>query len=129
MAVNAETLELIKRWEGLRLEAYLDTGGVWTIGYGHTSDSVQKVYKGLKITEKRAEELLIHDLKEAEAAVDRLVTVPLNENQRGTLVSFVFNIGETQFAKSTLLKKLNKGEYESVPAQLRRWVHDRPVHH
>lgn len=46
MSVNAETLELIKRWEGLRLEAYQDTGGIWTIGYGHTSDANLKVYPG-----------------------------------------------------------------------------------
>lgn len=124
MSINAESLTLIKRWEGLRLRAYKDTGGVWTIGYGHTSDARQAVFHGLEITEKQAEELLVHDLKEAEDAVQRLVKVPLNENQRGALVSFTYNLGEVQVARSTLLKKLNAGLYDEVPAQMKRWVYD-----
>ena len=122
--VNQKTLDLIKKYEGLRLKAYKDTGGVWTIGYGHTSDDYFPVNSKSRITAEKAEELLAHDLKEAEAAVDRLVKVPMNANQRGALVSFTYNLGEGQVSESTLLKKLNAGDYASVPAQMKRWVYD-----
>lgn len=124
MSINAESLELIKRWEGLRLKAYKDTGGVWTIGYGHTSDAALQVRPGLSITEEKAEEILLIDVTEAEAIIDKYVKVPLNEYQRGALTAFVLNIGEGQFRSSTLLKKLNAGLYDEVPGQLRRWVYD-----
>lgn len=126
--VNEATIEHLKRWEGLRLEAYPDPGSrnghPWTIGYGHTSDSKMKVTPGLRITEKEADELLAWDAGEAASAVDRLVAVPLTDNQRGALVSFVLNIGEDEFRGSTLLRKLNAGEYDAVPAQLARWIYN-----
>lgn len=124
-AVNAETLEHVKRWEGLKLVAYPDPGSrdgtPWTIGYGHTSDGFMKVHKGLKITMKQAEEALVHDLGETAAEIERLVKVPLTDNQFGALVSFAFNVGVAAFAKSTLLKKLNAGQYGAVPTELARW--------
>ena len=116
--VNAETLEHIKRWEGLRLDAYLDVGGVLTIGYGHTGSDVSH---GLTITKAKAESLLRSDLKIAEDAVSALVKVGLSDNQYGALVSFVFNVGVGAFRKSTLLRKLNAGDYAAVPAELMRW--------
>ena len=123
--MNRETIEHLKRWEGLRLTAYPDPGSrdgnPWTIGYGHTSDAHLKVYKGLTITEAQAEAALIHDAREAETAIKRLVKVPLTDNQMGVLVSFVFNVGIGAFGSSTLLKKLNAGDYDAVPAQLARW--------
>ena len=123
--MNRETLEHLKRWEGLRLTAYPDPGSrdghPWTIGYGHTSDAFMKVYKGLTITEVQAEAALIHDANEAATAIKRLVKVPLTENQMGALVSFVFNIGIGAFGTSTLLRKLNAGDYNAVPAELARW--------
>lgn len=126
MTIAKETLEHVKRWEGLRLEAYPDPGSKdgnpWTIGYGHTSDAFMKVYKGQKITQEQAEAALEHDLGEAEAIVLRLVKVPLTDGQRGALTSFVFNVGEGNFSKSTLLKRLNAGDYEAVPGQLAKWV-------
>jgi lysozyme len=120
--INDEGLALIKRWEGFRAKAYLDTAGIWTVGYGHTSDQHLKVTKGTTVTEARAEELLRLDLAEAEVAVERLVTDPLTDGQFAALVSFVFNVGAGAFAKSTLLKRLNAGDYDAVPAQLQRWV-------
>jgi lysozyme len=124
--LNKESIEHIKRWEGLRLEAYPDPGSSngepWTIGYGHTSDAFFKVERGLKITPAKAEELLIHDLSETCKVVDESVKVELTDNQYGALVSFVYNIGPTAFNKSTLLKKLNKGEYSAVPSELARWT-------
>lgn len=122
--INAEGLKRIQQWEGLRLTAYKDGGGEWTVGYGHTSDAKMGVRPGLTITKAVATELLVHDLAEAEDAVERLVKVPLADNQFAALVSFVFNVGVSAFAKSTLLKKLNAGDYDAVPNQLARWVHD-----
>src|SRR5690625_142505 len=89
MRLTEEAIDLIKRWEGLRLAAYQDQAGVWTIGYGHTSG----VRRGDTCTEAQAEAWLRVDLEEAEAAVRRLVSVPLGEHQYGTLVSFTYNLG------------------------------------
>ncbi|MTH33072.1 glycoside hydrolase family protein [Paracoccus limosus] len=126
MTIAKETLDHVKRWEGLRLEAYPDPGSKdgnpWTIGYGHTSDAFMKVYKGQKITQDQAEAALEYDLGEAEAIVMRLVKVPLSDGQRGALTSFVFNVGQGNFSKSTLLKRLNAGDYDAVPGQLAKWV-------
>lgn len=118
--VNAEGRALLKQWEGLRLEAYQDGGGVWTIGYGHT----RTAQPGMKITTAKAKTLFNADIAPCEEAVERLVTVELNDNQFAALVSFVYNVGEGAFTKSTLLKKLNAGDYDAVPAQLMRWVKD-----
>lgn len=124
--VNRETIEHVKRWEGLKLTAYPDPGSrdgtPYTVGYGHTSDGHLKVYRGLTITPKQAEDALEYDLNETAAKVDELVKVELSDNQFGALVSFAFNVGTGAFAKSTLLKKLNKGDYASVPAELARWT-------
>lgn len=115
--INDAALELIKRHEGLRTTAYKCPAGVWTIGYGHTSG----VRKGMRCTETQAEVWLMDDLRESEQAVDYLVKVPLTDNQRGALVSFVFNVGAGNFAASTLLRKLNAGDYASAADEFRRW--------
>lgn len=124
--VNDETIKHVKKWEGLKLTAYPDPGSrdghPYTVGYGHTSDAFLKVYRGLSITPAQAEAALEYDLNEAAAKVDDLVKVDLNENQFGALVSFAFNVGLGAFAKSTLLKKLNKGDYAAVPSELARWT-------
>lgn len=123
--VNRETIEHVKRWEGLKLTAYPDPGSKngepWTIGYGHTSDGFLKVTRGLTVSPKQAEDALAYDLNETAAKVDELVKVELSDNQFGALVSFAFNIGTAAFAKSTLLKKLNKGDYAAVPGEMARW--------
>lgn len=124
--VNRETIEHVKRWEGIKLTAYPDPGSKngepWTVGYGHTSDGHLKVTRGLTITPKQAEDALAYDLNETAAAVDGLVKVELSDNQFGALVSFAFNVGLGAFGKSTLLSKLNKGNYAAVPAELARWT-------
>lgn len=118
--INAAGLSLIKSFESLRLNAYLDSGGVPTIGWGHT----RGVKMGQTITEQVASGLLMDDLEEAEAAVEKFITVPLNDNQFAALVSFAFNIGAEAFRRSTLRKKLNARDYDAVPGQLARWVND-----
>lgn len=109
---------LIKKWEALKLEAYLPTpNDKWTIGWGHTKTA----RPGMKITEERAEILFDSDVAWAVDAVNKLVKVPLTQNQFDALVSFVFNIGETNFRTSTLLRKLNAKDYEGAARELPRW--------
>lgn len=126
--INRETLEHVKRWEGLKLTAYPDPGSrdgtPWTVGYGHVSDGHLKVYRGLTISPAQAEAALEYDLNETAAAISDLVKVELTDNQFGALVSFAFNVGIPAFAKSTMLKKLNKGDYAAVPQQMARWIYN-----
>lgn len=110
-------LSLIRQHEGLRLEAYKCPGDVWTIGYGHTLD----VKEGDKITESQAIKLLLQDVERAEMAVNRLVLVELNQNQFDALVSLAFNIGAGAFKRSTLLKRLNEGNYLAAAAEFKKW--------
>ena len=118
--INAAGLSLVKQWEGLKTTAYRDVAGVLTIGYGHTSAAgAPKVTPGMAIGDKDAERILKSDLAKFEARVERLVKVPLTDNQFAALVSFDFNTGALD--KSTLLKKLNKGDYAAVPVELKRW--------
>ena len=115
--ISQAGINLIKKWEGLRLQAYLCPANVWTIGYGSTKG----VKKGDVVTVKEAEELLRRDLQRFIATVNESVKVPLTQNQFDALVSFTFNVGQGAFKNSTLLRILNQGDYAGVPAQLARW--------
>jgi lysozyme len=115
--MSEKGLALVKSFEGCYLEAYLCPAKVWTIGYGHTDN----VEKGQTITKEEAERLLIKDLAWAENVVEGALKVPVTAYQFDALVSFVFNVGEGAFRKSTLLRELNKGRYDAVPGQLLRW--------
>lgn len=121
--INAGGLALLESSEELRLTAYKDVGGVWTIGWGST----KAVHEGMVITRKEAEQRLYSDLSDAEQAVCHNVRVPLNDYQFSALVLFVFNVGETQFRKSTLLKKLNVCLYNDVASELSKWVYIKGV--
>lgn len=116
--INVEALELIKEFEGIRLTAYPDPGSKnglpWTIGYGHTKG----VKRGDKITKAQAEAFLIEDLEKSEAVIKKYVKVYLNENQHGALVSLIHNIGEKQFAKSSVLRYINEGRLDEVPGRM-----------
>ena len=120
-AISANGLELVKHFEGLYLKAYKCPAGVWTIGYGHTGirHNDGTVYSGRTVTEATAEALLYEDLAKFADRVSSFVKVPLTQNQFDALVSFDFNTGG--LAKSTLLKLLNAGGHDKVPAQLLRW--------
>jgi lysozyme len=109
--------KLMKR-EGVRQRAYLDTKGIPTIGVGHTGP---EVYMGLVWTMQQVEDAFADDIQWAEDAVNRYVTVPLEQHQFDALVSFVFNIGETQFRRSTLLKTLNTGDYAEAAICFDMW--------
>lgn len=124
MRISAKGLEFIKRHEGLRLTAYQDSAGVWTIGYGHTGRSAPPpVFPNFTITEAEAEDYLRRDLAPAERAVNSLVHVPLTQNQFDALVSWVFNLGEGNLRASTLLRVLNLGDYVGAAKQFDRWVY------
>ena len=118
MKIGTQGLELIKTFEGLELNAYKCAAGVWTIGYGHTKD----VQEGMVISALKANEMLQNELVEYEGYVNVLVTVPLTQNQFDALVSWVYNLGSTNFQSSTLLKVINAGgEMLGVPSQIMRW--------
>lgn len=120
LRISARGLAHIKHFEGLRLKSYFCTSQVCTIGWGHTGPDVKP---GMVITEEEAERLLLRDLASAEEAVAELVKVPLRQGQWDAICDLVFNIGRDAFAKSTLLKLLNKREYGQAAQQLMRWVH------
>lgn len=121
--INREALNLIKSFEGKMLKAYKDPIGIWTIGYGHTAAAGPPSPKaGMVITSAQAEALLVKDLGKYEAAVRKAVKVPMTDNQYGALVSLCYNIGPGNFAKSTLVRKLNAGDVNGAAAQFDVWV-------
>ena len=109
--------KILKFFEGCKLTAYQDSVGVWTIGYGHTKG----VYEGMTITQEEAEQMLLTELEEYEGYVEKYVTVPLTQNQFDALVVWVYNLGPTNFRKSTLLKELNSGNYTAAGKEITRW--------
>lgn len=119
MKTSQNGMNFIKRHEGLRLKAYQDSAGVWTIGYGSTGG----VREGDTINEAQAEALLKVDLRTAEKEVNRH-KLPLNQNQFDALVSFTFNVGAGAFRSSTLLKRIKENaNHPDIPNQLKRWVY------
>lgn len=120
MNISQKGIDLIKKFEGCRLTAYKCPSNVFTIGYGHTGSDV---YVGKKITQEEAEYLLKNDIIVHCNNVNKLVKVPLTQNQFDALVSFEFNIGYGQFSKSTLLKLLNEKKYKESAEQFERWVY------
>lgn len=114
--INDNGRAKLKQWEGLKLRASPDIGGTLDIGYGHTGPDV---VEGMLIDEAHADLLLTSDLARFERRVETLVKVPLTDNQFAALVSFDFNTGALD--KSTLLKELNKGNYDCVPFELAKW--------
>ena len=121
MKASSKALELIKQFEGLRLKAYLCPGGVWTIGYGHTAG----VKSGMVITEAQAEEFLQSDIAVFEKAVNDQ-NLALTQNMFDALVSFTFNVGVSNFKRSTLLCKIKVNPLDnSIMDEFLRWVYSK----
>ena len=120
MTYSKAGIQLTERFEGCRLAAYPDTGGVWTIGYGHTHG----VHEGMTCTPGEAEAWLKADIQAAADAVNRLVTVSLKQSEFDALVDFVFNLGAGAFARSTMLKDLNAGNLAAAALQFPLWDRD-----
>jgi GH24 family phage-related lysozyme (muramidase) len=115
-------LELIKKFEGFSSHIYICAAGYPTIGYGHLVKENERAEFANGITEAQALELLRKDVQIAEKAVSRLITVPLTDGQFDALVSFTFNLGSGALQRSTLRNKINREEYEDVPAEFMKWV-------
>ena len=123
MSVSNKGVDLICEFEGKRLSAYDDGVGVWTIGFGTIKyPNGVRVKKGDTCTLDQAKEYMRHDLIEFEHTVNSSVKVPLNQNQFDALVSLAYNIGSNAFKSSTLVKKLNTGDYQGAADQFNVWV-------
>lgn len=119
LALSAAGAVAVVHHEGVRRTAYVDPVGVVTVCVGHT----RTAELGQTLTDAQCAELLRLDIREAEAAVKRLVRVPLTQNQFDSLVSFTFNVGAGNLAKSTLLRKLNAYDCRGAGAEFSRWIY------
>ncbi|KAA3506304.1 lysozyme [Agrobacterium rosae] len=119
--LNKASIDLIKSFEGLKLQAYLCPANVQTIGYRTTKGPTRADVGRKTVTEAEATRLLLEDVARFEKAVDKLVKVKLTENQRGALVSFTYNLGEGNLGSSTLLKKVNAGDFKAAQSEFAKW--------
>lgn len=117
-------IQAVKVFEGLSLVPYKDSVGVWTVGYGSTT----RVIPHQIITQTEADSRLILDLDYASRQVDRLIRVPLTQNQRDALIDWVFNLGPTRLTASTLRAVINRGQLDKAPKEIRKWVYARDEH-
>ena len=115
--INSAALAIIKTFEGCKLNAYLCPANVVTIGYGHT----RGVKLGDTITQQQADELLLKDIEKFERGIEKILRVKVTDSQFGALVSLAFNIGLTALANSTLMQKLNNGDFNGASNEFLRW--------
>ncbi len=138
MEVSKEFFALLEKSEGRESKVYPDSGGAPTIGIGHLLTKSERtsgkiiiggvpVKYSFGLTEQQIDDLCKQDVKSAVDTVNKCVKVSLTQYQFEALVDFTFNIGNDAFFKSTLLKLLNQGNYDAVPAQMRRWNKDNGV--
>jgi lysozyme len=123
--ISQKGLDIIKRFEGLKLKPYLCPANVPTIGYGNTfyEDGTKVKLSDSPISEKRATELLIHSVKTFEKYVDSFCRDDINQNQFDALVSFAFNLGPYNLKSSTLLKKVNKNPNDpDIRKEFMKWT-------
>lgn len=121
MTPSEACFNLVKRFEGCRLEAYPDpaTGGdPWTVGWGHTGP---EVHKGLTISQDIADAYLLKDLTHVADTLNHVLEIEPTQAQFDALCSFVFNIGAANFVKSTLLRKLNAGDVLGAAMEFPKW--------
>ena len=118
MKTSEHGLKLLHGREGKRNTAYLDSVGVWTIGYGHTGPDV---HPGLVWTDEQVEAAFAKDLERFEKAVNEAVKVPLPQHAFDALVSFAYNVGPGAFKSSTLVRLLNAGDMAGAARQFDRW--------
>lgn len=122
MQTSEKGIALIKQFEGCKLTAYQDSVGVWTIGYGWTQLVDGKpIRAGMTIKQETAERLLKTGLVSYESDVSRLVKVGMTQGQFDALVSFTYNLGARSLSTSTLLRKLNAGDYAGAADEFLRW--------
>jgi lysozyme len=120
--INDAGLSLIKKFEGCRLESYKDAVGVWTIGYGHTTAAgPPEVKPGMRISQAEANLILVQDLDKFEGYVRKYLTRNVSENAFAACVSFCYNVGPKNFAKSSVLKSINAGNMDEAARRLMLW--------
>ena len=117
--VSEAGVRLVQEFEGCRLDAYRCPAGIPTIGYGATGPDIRM---GMVWTQEQADARLVEDLARFADGVERLVEVDLSDNQFAAIVSFAFNVGLGALRDSTLLRKLNAGDYEGAADQFPRWA-------
>lgn len=118
MKISDEGIAFIKKHEGCRYQAYLDSGGIPTIGVGHTGP---EVHIGMEINDEEVDRLLRKDIETAEKCVNNCVRVAITQSQFDALCSFTFNVGCGALGKSTLLKHLNDGQDDLAAREFTRW--------
>jgi lysozyme len=124
MAIAKSTLTFISKEEGVRNKAYKDSKGLWTIGVGHLIKPDEQHLITATLTDAEVEALLKHDLKWCSEAVERHVPPTLTQNQFDALYSFCFNVGETNFKRSTVVKRINAGDLKGAGDAMLMW--DKP---
>lgn len=120
MSVLEHAAAIVKKYEGCKLEAYKCPADVWTVGVGHTGSDV---CEGLKWTQAQADAALNKDLLRALNDARKVIDVGLNDKQMAAIVSFVFNLGIGNFRNSTLLKKINKGDFLGASKEFLKWTY------
>lgn len=123
--IDQNGIDLITKFEGLKLAPYLCPANVPTIGYGTTRyyNGVKVSMSDLPITKEKAIEYLMHDVFQFELAVDAMCADTINQNQFNALVSFAYNLGPNALKGSTLLKKVNANSSDpSIRAEFMKWV-------
>jgi len=121
MAIAKSTLDFITKEEGARNKAYKDSKGLWTIGVGHLIKADEQHLINATLTDEQVEELLKSDLKWCSEAVESSVKVPLEQHQFDALYSLCFNIGGTNFTKSTVVKKINANDMKGAADAILMW--------
>jgi GH24 family phage-related lysozyme (muramidase) len=120
MTASDKAIALIKQWEGCKLEAYTDSAGIWTVGYGTTGPGIQE---GTTISQRTAEGMLLDRVQTLVYLISDYVKPILTQNQFDALVSLVYNIGITAFKGSTLLRCINLRQWSQAAGEILRWDH------
>lgn len=116
-------IDLIKKYEGFRPQSYQDSVGVWTIGYGTTRINGQPVKAGMTITEDQALQLVQQEVNKLWSQIESITKVNLNQNQMNALVDFAYNLGFNALKSSTLMSKVNTGDFNGAANEFTRWVY------
>lgn len=118
MEPSEACIALIKSFEGCRLEAYQDAGGLWTIGYGHRSPSI---HAGDEITQAQADAYMLSDVRECARTISPWISGLISQNEFDACVSFAYNLGTGRFHNSALLRKINAGDIVGAGNEFLRW--------
>lgn len=117
MTISENCLDLIKQFEGCKLKAYKCPAGIWTIGYGRTTD----VHEGDTCTQEQADTWLTEEANEFAEQIEKMVKVPLTQNELDALTSFAYNVGIGNFSRSTMLKRINEANFEEAAPEFLKW--------